>query len=286
MKSNIYNIHFKNNFQYISSDYILNRTALFSLIRRISNKMGFKSQTYFLSIYYLDILFSKNKKIECNYKTLGLACLLLSAKYIENDPYVPNLPSFIKAYNIVVGYKYIISVTDLFYAEVLTCKMLGYKLNYYTIYYPLKSEFNEKPLSLPALYKTCFILNENFKEQEIRKFAEIENVNNSNNSMSFASSERSVQSVQSRISILGEIIPYVKFQNLYHIHSNHLHSQLFHNNENTVINSMTSRYRFKFSTFIYYKPNTPVEPVQRIKHSQTVRLIFDKIKRNEKKNII
>jgi hypothetical protein len=134
MKSNIYNIHFKNNYQYISSDYILNRTALFSLIRKISNKMGFKSQTYFLSIYYLDILFSKNKKIECNYKTLGLACLLLSAKYIENDPYVPNLPSFIKAYNIVVGYKYIISVTDLFYAEVLTCKMLGYKLNYYTIY--------------------------------------------------------------------------------------------------------------------------------------------------------
>jgi len=134
MKSNIYNIHFKNNYQYISSDYILNRTSLFSLIRKISNKMGFKSQTYFLSIYYLDILFSKNKKIECNYKTLGLACLLLSAKYIENDPYVPNLPSFIKAYNIVVGYKYIISVTDLFYAEVLTCKMLGYKLNYYTIY--------------------------------------------------------------------------------------------------------------------------------------------------------
>ena len=134
MKSNTYNIHFKNNYQFISSDYLLNRTSLFFLIRKISNKMGFKSQTYFLSIYYLDILFSKNKKIECNYKTLGLACLLLSAKYIENDPYVPNLPSFIKAYNIVVGYKYIISVTDLFYAEVLTCKMLGYKLNYYTIY--------------------------------------------------------------------------------------------------------------------------------------------------------
>ena len=134
MKTNIYNNHFKNSYQYISSDYILNRASLFSLIRKISNKMGFKSQTYFLSIYYLDILFSKNKKIECNYKTLGLACLLLSAKYIENDPYVPNLSSFIKVYNIVVGYKYIISVTDLFYAEVLTCKMLGYKLNYYTIY--------------------------------------------------------------------------------------------------------------------------------------------------------
>ena len=169
-------------------------------------------------------------------------------------------------------------------SSILSVNFLN-SLNYYTIYYPLKSEFNEKPLSLPGLYKTCFILNEDFKEQEMRKFAEIEYVNNSNNSMSFASSERSVQSVQSRISILGEVIPYVKFQNLYHIHSNHLHSQLFHSNEYTVINSMTSRYRFKFSTFIYYKPNAPVEPVQRIKHSQTVR-ISGKKKKNGKKSII
>ena len=134
MKTNIYENNFKNSINYISSDYILNRASLFSLIRKISNKMGFKSQTYFLSIYYLDILFLKNKKIDCNYKTLGLACLLLSAKYIEIDPRIPNLTVFIKAYNMVVGYKYFISVTDLFYAEVLACKMLEYKLNYYTIY--------------------------------------------------------------------------------------------------------------------------------------------------------
>ena len=134
MKTNVYDNYFKNNYHFISSDYLLSRSSLFYLIRKISNKMCFKSQTYFLSIYYLDILFSKNKKIDCNYKILGLACLLLSAKYIENDPCVPNLSNFIKVYNNVVGYKYIISVTDLFYAEVLTCKMLGYKLNYYTIY--------------------------------------------------------------------------------------------------------------------------------------------------------
>ena len=134
MKTNIYDNFFKNSYFFITSDYLVARSSLFSLIRKISNKMGFKSQTYFLSIYYLDILFSKNKKIDCNIKTLGLACLLLSAKYVENDPCVPNLAHFIKVYNNVVGYKYIMSVTDLFYAEVLTCKMLGYKLNYYTIY--------------------------------------------------------------------------------------------------------------------------------------------------------
>ena len=134
MKTNIYENNFKNNYQFISNDYLLNRPLLFSLIRKLSNKMCFKSQTYFLSVHYLDVLFSKNKKIDCNYKTLGLACLLLSAKYVENDPCIPNLPNFIKIYNMVVGTKNNISVTDLFYAEVLTCKMLGYKLNYFTIY--------------------------------------------------------------------------------------------------------------------------------------------------------
>ena len=134
MKVNIYDNFLKNSYFFISSDYIISRSSLFSLIRKISNKMGFKSQTYFLSIYYLDILFLKNKKIDCNFKTLALACLLLSAKFIENDPCVPSLAEFIKVYNNVVGYKYIISATDLFYAEVLACKMLGYKLNYYTIY--------------------------------------------------------------------------------------------------------------------------------------------------------
>ena len=79
----------KNKYRLISNDYLLSRSSLFTLIRKISNKMGFKSQTYFLSIYYLDILFSKNKKIDCNYKILGLACLLLSAKFTENDPTVP-----------------------------------------------------------------------------------------------------------------------------------------------------------------------------------------------------
>ena len=96
MKTNVYDNYFKNNYHYISSEYLMTRSSLFSLIRKISNQMGFKSQTFFLSIYYLDILFSKNKKIECNYKILGLACLLLSAKYIENDPCVPNLANFIK----------------------------------------------------------------------------------------------------------------------------------------------------------------------------------------------
>lgn len=134
MKTNIYNNFSTNSFSSISKEYLSIRNDLFYLIKKISSKMGFKSQTYFLSVYYLDILFSQNKKIDCNHNILGLACLLLSAKYCENDPCVPELKYFIKIYNRLVGSKNSISVSDLFYSEVIACKMLNHKLNYYTIY--------------------------------------------------------------------------------------------------------------------------------------------------------
>ena len=134
MKKNIYKNFSNTTFSSISKEYLSIRKNLFSLIKKISNRMGFKSQTYFLSIYYLDILFTQNKKIDCNHNILGLACLLLSAKYCENDPAVPELKYFIKIYNRIVGSKNSISVSDLFYSEVITIKMLNHKLNYYTVY--------------------------------------------------------------------------------------------------------------------------------------------------------
>ena len=151
--------------------------------------------------------------------------------------------------------------------------------NYYTIYYPLRSEFNKKPLSLPGLYKTCFILNEDHKQKEERKFSEIEYINNSRSYSSISTSDKtchSSQNINNKIPIIGEVIPHVKFQNLYHIHSNHLHSKMFCNYINTIKISMTCRYRFKLSTFIYYNPNKEVEPVERIRHSNTVKMSFKK----------
>ena len=134
MKKNIYNNFSSQSFSSISKEYLALRNGLFDLIRKISDKMGFKSQTYFLSIYYLDILFSQNKKADCNYNILGLACLLIASKYCENDPAVPELKYFIKIYNNIFGSKNSISVSDLFYSEVMACKILNHKLNYYTIY--------------------------------------------------------------------------------------------------------------------------------------------------------
>ena len=150
MKKNIYYnyLHFTS-FSDINQKYLSGRSSLFSLIHKISNKMNFKSSTYFLSIYYLDLIFLKNKIpiiFEDNYELLGLTCLVLAAKHLENDPTVPHLKYFINAYNYITkqimnnyqGENFYdfpnISFDELILSEVLVCKMLNYKLNYFTIY--------------------------------------------------------------------------------------------------------------------------------------------------------
>ena len=80
------------------------------------------------------MIFSKKNKINVNLNSLGLAALCLAAKYAENDPIVPHLQYFLKVYNYILGYKTIISISDLKSAEVMVLKLLNYKLNYYTIY--------------------------------------------------------------------------------------------------------------------------------------------------------
>ena len=134
MKENIFD--FSSNINSINPKYLYLRSKLLNIIREISAKMCFKSQTYFLSIYYLDILFTnkKNKTLDLNYNITALTCLLLSAKYCENDPIVPALKYFTKIYNKIIGIRNSISVNDLFYSEVLVIKLLNHKLNYYTIY--------------------------------------------------------------------------------------------------------------------------------------------------------
>ena len=67
MKFNIYNHYKEESIINIDKTYTLQRKGLISLIKKISKKMGFKSQTFFLAINYLDIIFSKNNDILYNY---------------------------------------------------------------------------------------------------------------------------------------------------------------------------------------------------------------------------
>ena len=122
----------------INKEYLYHRKNIFNILHKITNKMGFKSQVFYLSANYLDIIFSSKKiiKYEFNIYTLALACFCLSAKFCEIDPIVPQLNYFIKIYYNIIGYKIKnpISLQDLKYAEVYILKLLNYKLNYYTIY--------------------------------------------------------------------------------------------------------------------------------------------------------
>ena len=165
MKSNIYNDFSISNYSSINKSYIYSRRSLFNILHKITNAMGFKSQTFFLCAHYLDIIFSSNKSIKININLLGLSALVLSAKYCENDPIVPHLQYFIKIYNILLGYKNYLSMNDLKSAEVKVVKLLDYKLNYHTTYDFNSFLFAHGILKLEQLKEIEIIKNKHYSEK-------------------------------------------------------------------------------------------------------------------------
>ena len=134
MKKNVYNNFYTYSYSSLNKEYLYSRKALFSIMHKITIKMGFKSQTFFLGTLYLDIIFSQRNTINISLNVLGLSSLSLAAKYIENDPTVPHLQYFMRIYNGLMGYKNMISINDLRIGEVVILKILNYKLNYFTVY--------------------------------------------------------------------------------------------------------------------------------------------------------
>ena len=86
MRQNIYDNYNLNIYSNLNKEYITTRSAIFSIIHKVCEKLGFHSQTFFVSAQYLDIILSKkNPNIPFSrYNIVGLACLCLSAKYCEN----------------------------------------------------------------------------------------------------------------------------------------------------------------------------------------------------------
>ena len=138
MKNNTYNFYHQNLTTVASSqNYFSMKLKIIPLIKKISDKMNLKSQTFYLGLYYLDIIYSNNNQIQNlanKFSAISLTCLILSAKICENDPVVPSLKSFANAYNKFIDYKKIITVKELFYYEVFCLKLLKYKLSYCTVY--------------------------------------------------------------------------------------------------------------------------------------------------------
>ena len=131
---NLYNNESYSNLSKINKDYLNLRNAIFRVLYKIATKLEFENRTFFLSMQYLDIIFAKNKIIKINSYKLGLACLCLSSKFCEIDKIVPHLRLFSKVFNYILDYKNIISANELRIIESYVCKLLDYKLNYYSIY--------------------------------------------------------------------------------------------------------------------------------------------------------
>ena len=136
MKDNIYDINENQNIINNNKTYIIKRKSLISLIYKISNKMGFKSQTFFLAVNYMDIIFTKEpNQFQYNYNILAVACLIVASKYCENVPLRPIFKHYIILYNNEIkDNNHKINKDILFKYEIIICKMLNYKLNYFTIY--------------------------------------------------------------------------------------------------------------------------------------------------------
>ena len=135
MKTNIYKYHRDKNSININKSYILQRKSLIDLIHKISMRMNYKSRTFYLAVNYLDIIFSKQKNIIYNYNLLAAACLITSSKFCENVPLKPTFKHFLELYNEEINNNEIKATKDdLFLYEIIICKILDYKLNYFTIY--------------------------------------------------------------------------------------------------------------------------------------------------------
>ena len=169
MRHNIYNNYTKYEPSSINKDYLSSRKALFSILNTIIKAFSFKSRSFFLCCYYLDIIYLSKKAINLNIHLIGLACLCLSTKVCENDPEVPHLKYFLEVYNMIMDYKNEISVDDLKNAEIYVLKLLNYKLNYYSVYDFNSFFFNNGILKLDQLKDIESFKNDHFFKKKRKK---------------------------------------------------------------------------------------------------------------------
>ena len=148
------NQKYENNNNTKNTLYEDNRNSIILLIKKVNKALDNASQTFFLALYYMDLIFTNENfekifkyyyennendlKIEINKNDLvmiSLCCLIIATKFNENDPNIPNIISFINLCSYYSYNKYIFKVEDLIKAEVIVIKFLEYKLNYFTLYH-------------------------------------------------------------------------------------------------------------------------------------------------------
>ncbi len=120
--------------------YLNNRKYLVKLLKYLAYKSKFQSQTLYLSIYLMDIVFNHpefeiSQKVEC----YAISCIMIAAKFDENDPNIPDLRHFQTTSSNFLAQNHskhsYLSINELRSTEVICMKILNHKLNYFTTYH-------------------------------------------------------------------------------------------------------------------------------------------------------
>ena len=136
---------FQNNF------YISIRNEIITLLKKINTSIENNSSTYYMSLLYIDKIFTSqdfdeyikecskykyqiNSEIKKMYIVLSVSSLIVSTKFNENDPHFPGADAFLKLCNKFTNYSYSIRTNDLVEGEIVILKLMKYKLNYYSVY--------------------------------------------------------------------------------------------------------------------------------------------------------
>ena len=136
---------FENNF------YISIRNEIITLLKKINTSIENNSSTYYMSLLYIDKIFTSqdfdeyikecskykyqiNSEIKKMYIVLSVSSLIVSTKFNENDPHFPGADAFLKLCNKFTNYSYSIRTNDLVEGEIVILKLMKYKLNYYSVY--------------------------------------------------------------------------------------------------------------------------------------------------------
>ena len=145
LSSSIEENTFQNNF------YISIRNEIITLLKKINTTIENNSSTYYMSLLYIDKIFTSqdfneyikecskykyqiNSEIKKMYIILSISSLIVSSKFNENDPHFPGAEAFLRLCNKFTNYSYSIRTNDLVEGEIVILKLMKYKLNYYSVY--------------------------------------------------------------------------------------------------------------------------------------------------------
>ena len=137
--------------------YFSRRKYLKTLIKTIHKKISVNSQSYFLTLFLMDIIFlndnlekifyehfpmrtpfPSSKDIQLNnYILLSLVCLMISYKFHGNHSIIYSMNNLVKIIHYISDGNFGFTPNDLIVGEACVIKILKYKLNFYTVYHYL-----------------------------------------------------------------------------------------------------------------------------------------------------